>query len=61
MREKTCSVCGYKVMESIPATDGTDTPKTGENSAIALWIGLFVLAGAGLAGAILYVKKRKAN
>lgn len=61
MREKTCSVCRYKVTESIPATGNTDAPKTGENSAIVLWIGLFVLAGAGLAGTILYVKKRKVN
>ncbi len=61
MREKTCSVCGYKVTESIPATGNTDAPKTGENSALVLWIGLFVLAGAGLAGTILHVKKRKAN
>ncbi len=38
---------------------GGETPATGDESNITLWIGVMVVAAAGAVGTILYSKKRK--
>ena len=63
-REKSCTVCGYKVTETIPATGGgpdlkAGSPQTGDNGNMELWIGLLILAGAGLTGTLVYTRKKK--
>ena len=63
-REKSCTVCGYKVTETIPATGGgpdlkAGSPQTGDNGNMELWIGLLFLAGRGLTGTLVYTRKKK--
>ncbi len=68
-RERTCTVCGYKMTESLPATgtsntnntNNTNSPQTGDNSNIVLWIALLALAGCGLTGTVLYSVKRRTH
>lgn len=36
-----------------------DAPKTGDNSNLALWLSLMGLSGAGLAGTVLFARKRR--
>lgn len=60
-KHEECTVCGYeKAAVEIPVT-GTDTtsPKTGDNSNIALWLALLMAAGAALTGTAVYSRKRK--
>lgn len=49
-RERTCTVCGYRVSEIIAAagTNNTNSPKTGDSSSLTLWIALLLLACGGL-------------
>lgn len=74
LQEKSCTVCGYKVSESIPATGGSNTgnnsttnttgtanattPKTGDGSNLILWLALLVLSCGSLAGGLICYKKR---
>ncbi len=44
-----------------PAPTPPTNPKTGDDSNVALWIGLFLLAVAGLAGLGIYVNAKKQN
>ena len=44
------------------ADDATDdVPKTGDTSSLTLWVALILLSSAGMAGIILYSRKRKVN
>ena len=64
-KHEKCTVCGYeKAAVEIPATgtpSDTDTssPQTGDDSNIALWIGVLLAAGAALTGTAVYSRKRK--
>ena len=62
--EHTCTVCGYvetAAMEKLAAKPGTDTPATGDNSHMALWIALLFVSGAGVIGTTVYGKKKRAK
>ena len=67
-KHEECKVCGYKkVAVEIPATgtptdptpENPNSPQTGDNSMIGLWIALLFVSGAGVAGTTLYSRKRK--
>ena len=69
-KEHTCTVCGYTETAEIeklpanPGTDtepGTDTPATGDNGHMALWIALLFVGGAGVIGTTVYGKKKRAK
>ena len=66
-----CTVCGaadpdYKPTESgnensdsSETDNNTQSPQTGDNSNIALWIAVMLAAGTALTGTVLYSRKRK--
>lgn len=62
-KERVCSICGYKETAVVMATGTTDkpqSPKTGDNSNMALWIALlFVSDGAVLTVGVSEKKRRK--
>ena len=68
-KHEECKVCGYKkAAVEIPATGTTtepgkpadpQSPQTGDNSMIGLWIALLFVSSAGVAGTTLYSRKRK--
>ena len=60
-KHEECTVCGYaKAAVEIPATgDNTQSPQTGDDSNIALWIAVMLAAGAVLTGTAVYSRKRK--
>ena len=60
-KHEECTVCGYaKASVEIPATgDDTQLPQTGDNSNIALWIAVMLVAGVALTGTAVYSRKRK--
>lgn len=69
-KDGKCTVCGaadpnYKPTEPTEPTDpdkgDTDSPQTGDNSNMVLWIALLFVSGAGLFGATVYSRKRKYN
>lgn len=47
------------VKESETSTLGNDAPETGDNSNLALWLGLMIAAGCGLSGIMTYNRKKK--
>lgn len=65
-KHEECVVCGYaKAAETIPATGtsqgdkGEDnTPKTGDNTNLLLWLILCIAAAGALAGTLAYKKIR---
>lgn len=71
-KHEECTVCGYdKAAEKIPATGTTDkttkddpgngkadSPQTGDNDNIALWIAFMLAAGTALTGSVLYNRKK---
>ena len=67
-KHEECKVCGYKkAAVEIPAT-GTPTdptpedpnsPQTGDNSMMALWIAVLFVSGFGVVTTAVYGKKRK--
>ena len=74
IKEKVCSVCGFKVTEDIPVvTDNadadetdkdnisTDSPATGDTSNIILWISLLILSGIGICLTIIFRRKQVNN
>lgn len=74
IKEKVCSVCGFKVTEDIPVvTDNadadetdkdnisTDSPATGDTSNIILWISLLILSGIGIFLTIIFRRKQVNN
>lgn len=70
IKEKTCNICGHKITEEIPVAIETpddnnpngdvsgNSPQTGDNSNIFLWVTLLVLSSIGLLVAIILGKKK---
>lgn len=55
-KDGKCTVCGAADPNYKP---DTDSPQTGDNSNMALWIAVMLAAGTALTGTILYSRKRK--
>ena len=47
------------LVAELPEEAGGETPATGDDSNITLWIGVMAVAAAGAVGTVLYSKKRK--
>ena len=70
-KHEECRVCGYKkAAVEIPATGtptepgkptGPDSPQTGDNSNMILWIALLFVSGGVVIGITVYSKKKKEN
>ena len=70
-KHEECKVCGYKkAAVEIPATGtptepgkptGPDSPQTGDNSNMILWIPLLFISGGAVIGITVYRKKKKEN
>ena len=70
-KHEECRVCGYKKAAlEIPATGtptepgkptDSDSPQTGDNSNMILWIALLFVSGGVVIGIIVYSKKKKEN
>ncbi|MFR2945485.1 MAG: InlB B-repeat-containing protein [Oscillospiraceae bacterium] len=70
-KHEECRVCGYKkAAVEIPATGtptepgkptGPDSPQTGDNSNMILWIALLFISGGAVIGINVYSKKKKEN
>ena len=76
-KHEECKVCGYKkAAVEIPATDsttkptdptqtnpntGAESPKTGDNSNMILWIALLFISSGAVIGITVYSKKKKEN
>ena len=70
-KHEECKVCGYKkAAVEIPATGtptepgkptGSDSPQTGDNSNMILWIALLFVCGGVVIGITVYSKKKKEN
>lgn len=58
-KEHICSVCGYAETAEIAQLPKTDSPKTGDNSHMTIWVTLLAVSAAGVVGLSLYGKKRK--
>ena len=70
-KHEECKVCGYKkAAVEIPATGtptepgkptDSDSPQTGDNSNMILWIALLFISGGAVIGSTVYSKKKKEN
>ena len=70
-KEKTCSVCGYKVTEEILVVEGDDkedipntdpnSPQTGDTSNLPLWIALLIVSGCCLTVCTVSNRRKKHN
>ena len=76
-KHEECKVCGYKkAAVEIPATDsateptdptqtnpgtGAESPKTGDNNNLMLWIALLLASGGAVIGTTVVSKKKKHN
>ena len=70
-KHEECRVCGYKkAAVEIPATGtptepgkptDSDSPQTGDNSNMILWIALLFISGGAVIGITAYSKKKKEN
>jgi len=70
-KEKTCSVCGYKVTEEIPVVEDDDkedvpntdpnSPQTGDTSNLPLWIALLIVSGCCLTVCTVSNRRKKHN
>ena len=70
-KHEECRVCGYKkATVEIPATGtptepgkptDSDSPQTGDNSNMILWIALLFVSGGVVIGITVYSKKKKEN
>ena len=67
-KHEECKVCGYrKAAVEIPATgtptdptpENPDSPQTGDNSMMGLWIALLFVSGVGVVGTTIYSRKKK--
>ena len=74
-KHEECKVCGYqRPAVEIPATGsttkptdptgsnpntGAESPKTGDNSNMILWIAVLLVSGFGVLGTVIYGKKKK--
>ena len=43
------------------AASDKDSPKTGDNSNLLLWLALMILSASGTAGAVAYFRKNRTN
>ena len=70
-KHEECKVCSYnKAAVEIPATGtptepgkptDSDSPQTGDNSNMILWIALLFISGGAVIGITVYSKKKKEN
>ena len=70
-KHEECKVCGYqRPAVEIPATGtptepgkptDSDSPQTGDNSNMILWIALLFISGGAVIGSTVYSKKKKEN
>lgn len=73
-KHEECTVCGYKKAAVEIPTTGTATepttpmkpenpnsPQTGDNSIMGLWIALLFVSGAGVVGTTVFSRKRKST
>ena len=60
--DTVCKICGYEIAKGkvIPVIADPNSPQTGDNSYMALWIFLMFASLAGVCGTVLYSKKKKA-
>ena len=58
-KEKTCSVCGDTITEKIPVDKDTNSPQTGDNSNLLLWIALLFVSGSCLTACVVFKKRTK--
>ena len=67
-KHEECKVCGYKkAAVEIPATgtptdptpENPDSPPTGDNSMMTLWIAVLFVSGVGVVGTTIYSRKKK--
>ena len=68
-KHEECKVCGYKkAAVEIPATGtstepgkptGPDSPQTGDNSNLMLWIALLFISGGVLTGVTVFDKRKR--
>lgn len=63
LRERSCTVCGatqQMTIDKLPAQPTKpETPATGDNSHLGLWVAAALVAGAGLVGTVLYQRKKR--
>ncbi|MFR8040444.1 MAG: hypothetical protein ACLU5E_10780, partial [Anaerovoracaceae bacterium] len=60
LKHEECTVCGYaKAAVEIPATGASESSETGDDSSIALWTALLLLAAAVATGTVIYGRKRR--
>lgn len=55
-KERTCSVCGYKQTEKLPATT---TPATGDNTHIGLLFAMMLISACGIITLLFIVPQKK--
>ena len=63
-KDGKCTVCGAADPDYVPATPekpDSGSPQTGDNSNIALWLGLLIVSMSGVVGTTAYVRKRRYN
>ncbi len=58
-KEHTCTVCGYTETAEIAKLTEKDSPQTGDNSNLTLWLALFAVSAAGVIGTGVYSKRRR--
>ena len=56
-KEKTCSVCKYKITEKLPLVE-TTSPQTGNNSPILVWTMLIMISAFGLVVIVIINRKK---
>ena len=60
LKHEECTVCGYaKAAVEIPATGASESSETGDDSSIALWTALLLLAAVVATGTVIYGRKRR--
>lgn len=58
-KHEECEICGYrKAAVEIPTTQGITDPETDGNGMIWLWIVLLIVLTAGIAGVVIFAKRR---
>ena len=59
LKERKCADCDYVQTAEIPKLSPTDSPGTGDNSKLTLWLALLGVSAAGLTAAAPLGKRRK--
>ena len=57
-KDHICDICGATLSEHTAEND-TDSPQTGDNSHMALWMALLFVSGGAVIGTTLVSKKKK--